>query len=420
MLKLALLVVALLSLVPTVTEAAISPGCLPTPAPTAPVATIAPVVSQEVQNLGKRMRFDVWRQPCLDGTPAPVLLRVTPLSPAPWFCSIRFDVFQGGASYWVAAGQSVGASFCDDVLAPMTLVLVVDGLTPFNDHAAYTLVYKGLVSGTILFPGETALYTFDVPAAPLPPAILAGAAVLPSSRAVRASQVATAYALIQAAPGNTAYGCSIAPTNAPAGVTFIYRQTNAANLPIGTPNTPVDIPGGEFRTFLLALTTSSQPFAATDIAFAYDCENTTPAPVTVGVNTLLVTATTGPTPDIIAIAVAVGGIVSMPVGGTGALAVATANVGASAPIVVSADTGAAALPLELTVCQTNPQTAQCLSPAAASVTTQINAGQTPTYTVFGKATGAIAFDPGLHRINVRYRTQAGGTVGSTSVAVRTE
>ena len=43
-----------------------------------------------------------------------------------------------------------------------------------------------------------------------------------------------------------------------------------------------------------------------------------------------------------------------------------------------------------------------------------------TYTVFGKATGPIAFNPGLHRINVRYKTQAGGTVGSTSVAVQTQ
>jgi hypothetical protein len=166
-----------------------------------------------------------------------------------------------------------------------------------------------------------------------------------------------------------------------------------------------------------------QAFPATDIHFAFDCANTSPAPDTPGVNTLLLTSSAGPTPDIIAIAVAVGGIVSIPgLGGTGALAVATANVGASAPIVVTADTGSAALPLELTLCQTNPANGQCINPPtpAASVTTQINGGGTPTYTVFGKANGPIGLDPGRHRINVRFKTQAGGTVGSTSVAVRTE
>jgi hypothetical protein len=102
--------------------------------------------------------------------------------------------------------------------------------------------------------------------------------------------------------------------------------------------------------------------------------------------------------------------------------VATANVGASAPVVVTADTGNAALPLELTLCQTNPTNGQCINPTtpAPSVMTQINAGQTPTYTVFGKANGPISFNPGLHRINVRFKTQAGGTVGSTSVAVQTQ
>jgi hypothetical protein len=200
--------------------------------------------------------------------------------------------------------------------------------------------------------------------------IALGAAVLPGSRAVWMPTPATAYALIAATGTGTAMGCSIAPTNAPAGTVFSYQQTNAANQPIGTPNTPVNIPAGEFRTFVIALT-PIQAFPATEIHFSFDCTNTSPAPDTPGVNTFLLTSSAGATPDVIAIAVAVGGIVTIPgVGGTGALAVATANVGASAPIVVSADTGNVALPLELTVCQTN-SAAQCLAPPTASVTTQI-------------------------------------------------
>ena len=58
------------------------------------------------------------------------------------------------------------------------------------------------------------------------------------------------------------------------------------------------------------------------------------------------------------------------------------NVGAGALIIVTADTGGA--PLPLTLCQTNPATAQCINPKvpAASVTTQINADETPTYAIF--------------------------------------
>jgi hypothetical protein len=248
------------------------------------------------------------------------------------------------------------------------------------------------------------------------------AAILPGSRAVPAGSPATAFALILAIGTETATGCSIAPTNAPPGTAFSYQQTNAANQPIGAPNTPVDIPASEFRTFLVALT-PSQPFSATELQFGFDCTNTAPAPVTPGVNTLLLTSAAGPTPDVVAIAVAVGGIVTIPgTTGIGALAVASLNVGAGALIVVTADTGSAQLPLALTVCQTNPVTSQCINPAApaTSVTTQINTGETPTFAIFAHAQGAIPFNPGVNRVFVRFRTQAGGTVGSTNVAVQTQ
>ena len=108
--------------------------------------------------------------------------------------------------------------------------------------------------------------------------------------------------------------------------------------------------------------------------------------------------------------------------GIGAFAVATVNVGASAPITVTADTGSAQLPLTLTLCQTNPATGQCINPPtpASSVTTQIDANQTPTFAVFAQAAAPIAFSPGVNRVHVRFKTQAGGTVGATSVAVQTQ
>jgi hypothetical protein len=50
----------------------------------------------------------------------------------------------------------------------------------------------------------------------------------------------------------------------------------------------------------------------------------------------------------------------------------------------------------------------------------VNAGFTPTYSVFATGTGTVPFDPALNRIVVTF-TDAGGAVrGSTSVAVRTQ
>ena len=68
--------------------------------------------------------------------------------------------------------------------------------------------------------------------------IALGAAILPGSRAVQVNHTATAFATILATGTGTATGCAITPTNAPAGTAFSYQQTNASNVPIGTPNTP--------------------------------------------------------------------------------------------------------------------------------------------------------------------------------------
>ncbi len=70
-----------------------------------------------------------------------------------------------------------------------------------------------------------------------------------------------------------------------------------------------------------------------------------------------------PVPDIIALSATVSndGIVSMPVGGAAAFAVASINVGAAAPIIVTADTGSATLPLQATLCQSDPSNGQCLA-----------------------------------------------------------
>ena len=115
------------------------------------------------------------------------------------------------------------------------------------------------------------------------------------------------------------------------------------------------------------------------------------------------------------------GIVNIPgTSGTGAFAVATVNVGASGSITASADTGSAALPVNIFLCETNPTTGQCISAIGPSVTTQINANATPTFAILVQGDGTVPFDPAMNRIFVRFKDSGNVTRGSTSVAVRTQ
>ena len=99
---------------------------------------------------------------------------------------------------------------------------------------------------------------------------------------------------------------------------------------------------------------------------------------------------------------------------------ATVNVGASGSITASADTGAASLPVNIFLCQTDPASGQCISGIGPSVTTQINANATPTFGIFVQGNGNVPFDPAANRIFVRFKDGGGVTRGSTSVAVRTQ
>ena len=195
------------------------------------------------------------------------------------------------------------------------------------------------------------------------------AAVLPSSRSVQVGNVATAFATIINAGQETAAGCAISPiTSIPA--TLTYQTTNpATNQLTNSPNTPVDIPAGAAQSFVFALTPTA-PMAPTDIQLSFDCTNTDPAPIIPGLDTLLFSASLTPVPDIVALAATLtnDGIVNIPgTNGTGVFVVATVNLGASGNLTVSADTEGVILPVNIFICQTDPQTGACfLPPEAAS------------------------------------------------------
>jgi hypothetical protein len=78
------------------------------------------------------------------------------------------------------------------------------------------------------------------------------------------------------------------------------------------------------------------------------------------------------------------------------------------------------LPVTVALCQTNPATGECLALPASTVTTQVEAGATPTFGVFVTGTGTVPWDPANNRVFLRFRQDDGVPHGSTSVAVMTQ
>ncbi len=249
------------------------------------------------------------------------------------------------------------------------------------------------------------------------------AAILPGSRSGVVGQPSTVFATLLNAGTTALNGCQVAlPVTAPAGLTLDYQATDpTTNALTGAPDTPATIAANGSQTFLLSFQ-AANAVAAPGLALDFDCTGAAPAAVVLGVDTLDLTMSSTPTADIIALAATAtqNGIVEMPVGGAGAFAVASANVGIAAPITVSADTGSAALPVVVTLCQSNPSTGACLATPSSSVALTIAAGATPSFSVFVQASGAIPFAPATARVFLRFK-EANGTVrGSTSVAIETE
>ncbi len=250
------------------------------------------------------------------------------------------------------------------------------------------------------------------------------AAVLPSSRSVVVDSTATVFTtIVNPGPGQ-GNSCAIQPLsngNTFSG-TFFYQTTSAAtNTPDGTPNTPVNIPAGGAQSFLLGLT-PQQISAATDVQFSYVCQGELPALPIIGVNTLAFSASTTAVPDVIAEVSTVTNDGTLHIPGataTGAFAMATANLGAAGPLTVTANTGSAALPLTITVCETVTGTGACMAPPAASVPVTIGAGAEPTFSIFATAAGAVPFIAATNRIFVQFTDGTGTVRGSSSVAVTT-
>jgi len=249
-------------------------------------------------------------------------------------------------------------------------------------------------------------------------------AVLPASRSVQVGNLASAFASIINPGAVTGNACGLVPsTSLPA--SFVFQTTDpATNQLTGTPNTPVNIAAGATQTYVFGFTPSGA-FAPTDVALEFTCANTLDAATHVGLNTLLTSGSTTPVPDLIAIGATPSndGIVDIPgMTGTGVFATAAVNIGASGTITATGDDGGTGLPVSLSICQTNPNTGQCINPVTPgpSATVSVSQNQTVTFTVFATGTGTVPFDPANNRLFLRLKDGGGLTRGATSVAVRTQ
>lgn len=248
------------------------------------------------------------------------------------------------------------------------------------------------------------------------------ASVLPVSRAVQTGTSATVFATIINTGAAIATGCAPSlPEDVDAN--FSYRSTDpATNLPVGTPDTPVELAPGASATFLLQIEPRSAR-TASEVAVRFVCDNVPEAAPIVGVNGLLLAVEDDPVADMVALALSPSGDGVMRLEAPEALgffALASVNVGVADTLSLSADTGSVSLPMEFLLCQTDPVTAACInptSPSTAPVSIAIEAGATPTFAIFASAFGAVDFDPSRNRVYARFADQNGRIRGATSVAV---
>jgi len=173
------------------------------------------------------------------------------------------------------------------------------------------------------------------------------------------------------------------------------------------------------QSFVLSVTPMAT-IDSTEVEFAFTCASGESATTIDGVNTLLLSASDTPVADVVALSATAQntGILSLD-DSVGAFALATINLGAADSITVTADTGSQALPVQLSVCETN-SSGGCLSGPAPSVTSNIAANGTPTFSVFSNASAAIANDPAVNRVFVRFTDSNAVVRGGTSVALENQ
>lgn len=250
-------------------------------------------------------------------------------------------------------------------------------------------------------------------------------AVLPGSRSVAVAGDATAFATTINSRSETANDCGIAPlTDVPAD--FSYQTTNAENEPAGAANMPADIAGGGGQQSYVMTFSPSGPIEPTDLIFSFKCKGISAITGIKGVNTLQLSVSNSPTPDVVALAATDGntGIVNIPsTSNIGAFAVSTINLGSEDSITATVEAAPPDLPITLSICETDLESGICINPTVPdtnTVTTTTTANSAQAFAVIVRKGGRVELNPATTRIFVNFSDSGGIQRGSTSVAVRAE
>ena len=247
------------------------------------------------------------------------------------------------------------------------------------------------------------------------------AAVLPTSRSVQVGDTATLFATIINAGSEAGSNCRIeAPEGLDADV--LYQTTDPLNNEtVGTANTPVAIAAGASQSFVFAITPNSASVPS-ETKMGFVCDNAPDVATIEGVNTFTFSASATPIADVVALGLTASGdgVVAVPsTTNIAAFSVASVNLGASDTLRVRAQSTNPALPVSLSMCETNSETGACINPVVPTtddIIVSISSDATPTFGVFVTTEGDVDFSPGLNRISVSFVDDTDAVRGSTSVA----
>ena len=252
------------------------------------------------------------------------------------------------------------------------------------------------------------------------------AAVAPYARSVEVGEMATAFASVINSGVETAENCQLflrdgsggdAPVSA-----FSYRATDpATNTPEGPDDPVFDIAPGATATFVFSARFDSE--ATGEEGFVETvCDADVQSAPAAGVNSAILSASSTPSPDIVSIAAsATPGVLSAPSDGRrGAAALAAVNIGAAGDVVLSASSGAASLPVEAMVCETDPTSGACITDRMIDLPVSFAADETRTFAVFVRAYGPVPNFPERFRLFLLFEDEDGGRRGGANIALRTE
>ena len=244
------------------------------------------------------------------------------------------------------------------------------------------------------------------------------AAILPDSRSAVVGSPVTIFASIVSL--GDAQDCSISPISNP-GFEFHYQTTSSAtNGLTGTIDTPADIPDGGAQSFVLSFT-PTQTFDQMMITFDFSCTNASSAPIS-SVNTLLLSGSTEPVADVIAVAAVAsndGTVGFVADNNPAAFAVAAINVGAEDTVMVDLQKPSALDRLTVRGCRTDSAGLCTDPPSPSPLPFQSTLGAVPaTFSFFVNTLDWIRFDPAVNRLRVVFEDGDSVVRGSTSLAAR--